>query len=403
VSAVPLFNYRAIDSDGRAVTGRIDAMNQVDLEMRLRRMDLDLVDGAPVKIRNLLGSRTVSRRELIHFCFHLEHLARAGVPILESLSDLRDSLENQRFREIVAGLAEAIEGGQTLSQALETQPRIFGKVFVSLIRAGEASGQLPAVLRDLTDTLKWEDELASQTKRLALYPAFVGAIVLAATFFLMIYMVPQLKLFVRNMGQALPPQTRALFFVSDLLAGYWYLALAAPVVLAAGLRVLINVNPLARLRFDGLKLRLPLAGGILRKIVLSRFANTFALLYSSGIPILDAVRTTQNVVGNMVVQRGLERVEQLIGEGQNITSAFQRTGFFPPLVIRMLRVGESTGALGEALSNVSYFYNRDVRESVEKAQQLVEPLLTLLLGGLLGWIMLSVLGPVYDVISRIQT
>ncbi|MDR0578901.1 MAG: type II secretion system F family protein [Candidatus Accumulibacter sp.] len=400
---MPLFNYRAIDSDGRAVTGRIDAMNQVDLEMRLRRMDLDLVDGAPVKIRNLLGSRTVSRRELIHFCFHLEHLARAGVPILESLSDLRDSLENQRFREIVAGLAEAIEGGQTLSQALETQPRIFGKVFVSLIRAGEASGQLPAVLRDLTDTLKWEDELASQTKRLALYPAFVGAIVLAATFFLMIYMVPQLKLFVRNMGQALPPQTRALFFVSDLLAGYWYLALAAPVVLAAGLRVLINVNPLARLRFDGLKLRLPLAGGILRKIVLSRFANTFALLYSSGIPILDAVRTTQNVVGNMVVQRGLERVEQLIGEGQNITSAFQRTGFFPPLVIRMLRVGESTGALGEALSNVSYFYNRDVRESVEKAQQLVEPLLTLLLGGLLGWIMLSVLGPVYDVISRIQT
>lgn len=400
---MPLFNYRAIDSDGRSVAGRIDAQNLVDLEMRLKRMELDLVDGAPVSAHNLLGSKNIPRRELIHFCFHLEHLVRVGVPILDGLADLRDSLENPRFREITASLVEGIEGGLTLSQAMEAHPRVFGKVFVSLIRAGEASGQLPEVLRNLTETLKWEDELASQTRKLAMYPAFVGTIVIAATFFLMIYMVPQLKQFVKNMGQVLPPQTKALFFVSDLLVAYWYVALAIPIVLVVGLRILLNVNPLARLRFDGLKLRLPLVGEILRKIILSRFANTFALLYSSGIPILDAVRTTQNVVGNLVVQRGLERVEQLIGEGQNVTSAFQRTGFFPPLVIRMLRVGESTGALDKALANVSYFYNRDVRESVEKVQQLIEPLLTLLLGGLLGWIMLSVLGPVYDVISKIKT
>ena len=286
---------------------------------------------------------------------------------------------------------------------MDAHPRVFDTVFVSLIRAGEASGRLPDVLRNLTETLKWEDELASQTKKLAMYPAFVGVIVVAATFFLMIYMVPQLKQFVKNMGQALPPQTQALFFVSDLLVAYWYVVLAVPILLVIGLRILIRVNPLARLRFDALLLKLPLVGDILRKIILSRFASTFALLYSSGIPILEAVYTTQHVVGNLVVQRGLERVETLIGEGQNITAAFQRTGFFPPLVIRMLRVGESTGGLDKALANVSYFYNRDVRESVEKVQQLIEPMLTLLLGGLLGWIMLSVLGPVYDVISRIQT
>ncbi|MDR1934261.1 MAG: type II secretion system F family protein [Candidatus Accumulibacter sp.] len=398
---MPLFSYRAIDSDGRAVAGRIEAMNLVDLETRLRRMALDLIDGAPVSARRQVGSKSIPRRELIHFCFHLEHLVRVKVPILDGLTDLRDSLENPRFREIVAGLVEGIEGGQTLSQAMEAHPRVFGKVFVNLVRAGEASGQLPEILRNLTESLKWEDELASQTKRLAMYPAFVGGVVLAATFFLMIYMVPQLKQFVHNMGETLPPQTRALFFISDLLAAYWYAALAAPLALAAGGGVLLNVNPLARLRFDGLKLKLPFVGEILRKIILSRFANTFALLYSSGIPILDAVRATQNVVGNRVVRRGLEDVEQLIGEGQNVTSAFQRTGFFPPLVIRMLRVGENSGALDEALANVCYFYNRDVRESVEKVQQLIEPLLTLLLGGLLGWIMLSVLGPVYDVISRI--
>ncbi|GHU03279.1 type II secretion system protein [Betaproteobacteria bacterium] len=399
---MPLFNYRAINSDGRAVAGRIDALNLVDLETRLRHMELDLIDGTPASSRKLPGAKSIPRRELIHFCFHLEQLSRAGVSILEGLADLRDSLENPRFRGVIASLIEGIEGGQTLSQAMEAQPRVFGKVFVSLVRAGETSGRLPEVLRSLTDTLKWEDELASQTKRLTLYPAFVGIIVAAASLFLMIRVVPQLRQFIKNMGETLPPQTQALFFVSDMLSDYWHVALALPIVLVIGINILINVDPLARLHFDGFKLKLPFVGEILRKIILARFANTFALLYASGIPILDAVRITQNIVGNLVVQRGLERIEQLISEGQNLTSAFLHTGFFPPLVIRMLRVGENTGGLDAALANVGYFYNRDVRESVDKAQQLIEPMLTLLLGGLLGWIMLSVLGPVYDLISRIN-
>ena len=400
---MPLYNYKAVDPGGRLTPGRIDALNLVDLEMRLRRMDLDLVNAELISNRSLFGAAGVPRRELIHFCFHLELLIRAGVPILEGLSDLRDSLEHPRFREVVASVIESIEGGQRLSQAMEGQPKVFNKVFVSLIRAGETTGRLPEVLQSLSESLKWEDELASQTKKLIMYPAFVGTIVLSATFFLMIYMVPQLKQFVKNMGQVLPMQTQILFFVSDLLVSYWYIALISPIFLVFGLKILLHVNPLARLRFDGIKLKLPLIGEILRKIILSRFANTFALLYSSGIPIIESIRTTQDVVGNLVVQRGLERVEQLIGEGQNVTAAFHSIGFFPPLVVRMLRVGESTGGLDVALMNVSYFYNRDVKESVEKVQQLIEPMLTVVLGCLLGWIMLSVLGPVYDVISKIKT
>ena len=400
---MPLYSYRAVAPDGRMVLGRIDALNTVDLEMRLRRMELDLITGELISNRTLFGSSGIPRREIIHFCFHLELLVRSGVPILEGLSDLRDSLEHPRFREVVASLIESIEGGQRLSQAMEGQPKVFNKVFVSLIRAGETSGRLPEVLKSLTESLKWEDELASQTKKLVMYPAFVGTIVIAATFFLMIYMVPQLKQFVKNMGQVLPLQTQVLFFVSDLLVSYWYVALLLPLMIVAGVKIALATNPLARIRFDAAKLRIPLVGDILRKIILSRFANTFALLYASGIPILDSIRTTQDVVGNLVVRQGLERVEQLIVEGQNVTAAFHSIGFFPPLVIRMLRVGESTGALDDALMNVSYFYNRDVKESVEKVQQLIEPMLTVVLGCLLGWIMLSVLGPVYDIISKIQT
>jgi type IV pilus assembly protein PilC len=400
---MPLYTYKAISQDGAKVQGRIDALNLVDLEMRLRHLELDLVSGQLIGNRRLFGTSGVPRRELIHFCFHLELLIRARVPIIEGLSDLRDSIEHPHFREVVAGLVESIEGGQKLSQAMESQNKVFDTVFVSLIRAGETSGRLPDILQGLSESLKWEDELASQARKLILYPAFVGTIVLGATFFLMIYMVPQLKQFVKNMGQVLPLQTRLLFFISDLLAAYWFVALLLPVLLFAGIKLLLRNNPLARLRFDALKLKLPFIGSILRKIILARFADTFALLYASGIPIIESIRTTQGVVGNRVVRQGLERVERLIIEGQNVTAAFHSIGFFPPLVIRMLRIGENTGALDAALANVSYFYNRDVKESVERVQQLIEPMLTVVLGALLGWIMLSVLGPVYEVISRIQT
>jgi len=216
-------------------------------------------------------------------------------------------------------------------------------------------------------------------------------------------MVPQLKMFVKNMGQTLPPQTQLLFFVSDLLVAYWWAFLLLPILSVIGLITTLRSNPLARLRFDGVKLRLPVLGPILNKIILSRFANTFAMLYAAGIPILESIRTTQDIVGNRVIRKALRRVEQSIREGQNVANAFHDAGLFPPLVVRMLRVGENTGGLDKALLNVSYFYNRDVKESVEKAQTLIEPMLTVFMGMLLGWIMLSVLGPIYDVIGKIKT
>ncbi len=398
-----LFDYKAVSAQGRMIYGQLDAINLVDLEMRLKRMHLDLVTGSPIKHRAFFGKSTVPRPELINFCFHLEQLTRAGVPILEGLTDLRDSIDHPRFREVMAGLIESIEGGRTLSQAMGEHPEIFSQVFCNLVHAGEASGRLPDVLASLSESLKWEDELASHTKKLLMYPAFVATIVLSATFFLMVYMVPQLKLFVRNMGQELPAHTRLLFFVSDLLVDYWYIFLSLPALTVIVALAVLRSNPLARLRLDGVKLNLPVVGPILKKIILSRFANTFAMLYASGIPVLESIRSTQHIVGNQVVRQALERVEQSIREGQNVAGAFRDAGLFPPLVVRMLRIGESTGGLDRALLNVSYFYNRDVKESVSKAQSLIEPLLTLFMGALLGWIMLSVIGPIYDVISRIKT
>ncbi|MDP2811421.1 MAG: type II secretion system F family protein [Rhodocyclaceae bacterium] len=397
-----LYAYKAMNPTGRLVLGRMDAINPVDLEMRLKRMDLDFINGDPIKQGGLFGGVKITRRELINFCFHLEQMTRAGVPILEGLTDLRDSVENPRFREVIAGMIESIEGGRTLSQAMQEHPQVFDGVFVSLVRAGEDTGNLPDVLKNLVESLKWQDELAAHTKKIILYPSFLGVVVLGVTLFMMMYLVPKMAGFIKNMGQELPLQTRLLIVTSDFFVNYWYVVLGVPILAVAAVAAAVRSNPKARYHFDDFKLRLPWIGEILRKIILSRFAGVFAMMYASGISILESIRTTEDIVGNVVIKEGLERVGEMISEGQNVTLAFQNVGLFPPLVVRMLRVGENTGALDTALTNVSYFYNRDVRESIERVQTMIEPAMTVVVGIILGWVMLSVLGPIYDVITKLK-
>ena len=399
---MPLFTYKAVDARGKGVMGRVEAVNLFDLEQRLARMELDLISGAPSRQKTRLLGGGIARQDLINFCFHLEQLASAGVPVMEGLRDLRDSVENARFREVVSGMIESIEGGKSLSQALGEFPEVFSKVFVSLVRTGERTGKLADVLKSLTESLKWEDELAAQTKKLMMYPAFVGSIVLLVTLFLMVYLVPQMMGFIRNMGQAIPLHTQALVLVSDFFVQFWYLVLAAPFAAFFGLRLAMKTYPAVEYAVDRYKISAPVVGPILRKIVLSRFASTFALMYSSGITVLEAIRSCEEIVGNRVLERALRAAGQQIAEGKNLTAAFQDLDLFPPLVIRMLRIGENTGALDTSLLNVSYFYNREVREAIAKVQAMIEPALTLVLGLILGWVMLSVLGPVYDAISKMK-
>ena len=397
-----LFTYKAIDRRGKATLGQLEAINLTDLEMRLQRMGLDLILGGQTRRGASMQRGQIKREDLINFCFHLEQLTGAGVPLTDALSDLRDTVDNNRFREVISGVIESIQGGAGLSQALAENPDVFSTVFCSLIRAGESTGRLPEVLKSLSETLKWEDELMAQTKKIVLYPAFVGSLVLLVTFFLMIYLVPQMVGFIKNMGQAIPLQTVILLHVSAFFVAYWWVLIAVPLALFFTVRFIAKTNPILRYQIDRLKLNAPVVGGILRKIILSRFASTVALMYSSGITILDAIRGAEEGAGNAVIREGLLLAAQEIADGKNVTAAFQDVGLFPPLVIRMLKVGESTGALDTALLNVSYFYNREVREGIAKIQVLIEPALTVVLGLILGWVMLSVLGPIYDVISKIK-
>lgn len=398
-----VYRYKAMDAEGRITIGRVDAVNPADLEVRLSRMGLDLINFRELRRRqkNITG-RGIKRADLITFTFHLEHLMNAGVPILAALADLKDTVANRRLREVTAALIESIEGGQNLSGAMGQFPYVFSPVMVSLVRAGEQSGTLSTVLKRITENLKWQDEQAANVRRVMTYPAITALVVLGVLFFLMTYVVPELILFVESMGQALPLHTRALINTSDFLTVWWWLVLSLPVALFLMLAALYRSNEAFQLRMDALKLRLPVVGPILKKIIMTRFANFFAMMYASGITVLDCLRQSEEIVGNRAVRAAVATAGRSIADGGGISKSFADTGLFPPLVVRMLRVGENTGALEDALMNVSYFYARDVDESVAQLQTSIVPAMTIILAALLGWIALSVLGPIYDIITTID-
>ena len=401
---MPSFQYKAVDKTGRTVRGGLDAVNEADLELRLRRMNLDLVTCKQVgrKASRLSGGGKIVRRDLINFCFDIEQMSRSGIPILEGLRDLRNSLENPRFREILTIMIEDMEGGKVLSQCMAAHPEVFDKVFVSLVGAGEQTGRMPEIFQSLADSLKWQDELASQTKRLLIYPAMVLIVVIGVVLFLLIYLVPQVTGLLKTMGVALPIQTRVLIATSNVVVQWWPIIFGIPAIGAIIVALSFSKNSRMQYFWDRMKLKLPVVGAILQKIILARFATFFALMYESGITVLDAMRTSEDIVGNKVIADGLMRAGQQVSAGASITECFHNLGIFPPLVIRMLRVGETTGALDVALRNVNYFYTRDVRESVDKALKMLEPAITLGLGMVLALIMWSVLSPVYDVLGKLK-
>lgn len=397
------FDYRAIDQTGLNAKGQMDALNDADLEIRLERMGLDLITFKETeKSRNPLSKNRVSNRDLVMFCFQLEQLTTAGVPILEGLSDLQESTINPYFQKVLGAISAEVEGGKMLSDALAAHPDVFDEVFVSLVGAGEQTGQLSTVFDNLSSTLKWQDELFAQTKRLLAYPLFVFVVVMLAVTFLMIYLVPEMVKFISSLGQELPLNTRILIFVSDAFVNYWWLFLTLPVVMVLGVMTWIKSSPDARYKFDYFKLKLPLTGDILNKIIMARFARYFALMYQTGIPVLQAIKTCEDIVGNRVIADALSRAHAQITAGDSMSESFRNAGLFPPLVVRMIKVGETSGALDKSLLNISYFYDRDVDELMQKMLKMLEPGLTVVLGLILMFIMVSVLGPVYDSFSHMK-
>ncbi|MDJ0793443.1 MAG: type II secretion system F family protein [Woeseiaceae bacterium] len=398
---MPSYRYRAVDANGVIVEGNLDATNERTLDAQLQHSGLEMLRCVEQGRGIFRRKSKVSRKDLIGFCFHMEQMTRAGLPMLEALADLRDSVDNASFQEVIGNLIAAVEVGNTMSQAMAEYPDVFDDVFVNLIAVGEESGELPDVMLKLTESLKWQDELMAKAKTVITYPAFVGVVVLGVMLFMMLYVVPQMVDFIKEMGQTLPIHTRALIAFSSFLTSHWWWAVPLPFVVGMLIKIQADRSDSFRFTVDGWKLRMWYVGPIFSKVVLSRFASYFALCYSAGLDVLNSLRIAEDIVGNAVVRKGVQDMSSHIADGKSLSQSIDATGMFPPLVVRMVRMGESTGLLDNALHNVSYFYDREVTESIDRLKAMIEPAMTVVLGGIMGWIMLSVLGPIYETISSI--
>ncbi len=376
---MPDYKFRTIDSAGRIRSDTMVASNPMELEKRLGTMGFDLLSYKEQSRagRSAFRSKTISRRELINFTFHIEQLIKSGVPLIDSLKDIRDSLDYSHFTDVLQTVIDDIEGGKTLSLALAEHPVIFDKVYVTLVRVGEETGRLVEVLHDLSETIRWQDELISQTKKIMIYPAIVSVIVLMVVSFLMMYLMPQLLPFIKNIGSDIPLHTKVLIDISDVFVNYWYLIFSLPVILFFGLRMTAKNNDKFKYFIDDIKLRFWIFGPLMTKIKLARFANYFAMMYSSGITVLDALRISEDMVDNMVLEESINQARRSISDGVIISKSFEAVGVFPSMIVRMLKIGEDTGAMDDALLNVSYFYNREVKESIDKIEPTILPVLTI--------------------------
>ena len=397
-----IYVYKAIDMDGKIHKGQLNALSDIDVDHRLEGIDLHLLTCRIKKNRHGFGQKNVTRQELITFVTQLEQLTRAGLSIIESLRDLRDSQPAGLMKDALTNIADSIEGGSNFSGALEDHQDIFSHIFISLIKVGETSGELYVVLHNLAENLKWSDEIISQTKKMMIYPSIVGVVLLAVTVFLMIYLVPQLVPFIISMGGELPFHTLALIALSDAMVDYWYLIFGVPFVITIIIKNLITYNDTFHYKMDSFILKIPIFGNLLLKIKLARFTNYFGLLYKNGVSVLETLAIVEKLVDNLVIEEAVSKARQQISEGVGISAAFGKMNLFPPLVIKMLHVGEIGGGLDQSLEYVSYFYDREVKEAVDKLEPAIEPVLTVTMGLIMLWIMSAMLGPVYDTLSNIN-
>ncbi|MFA7430097.1 MAG: type II secretion system F family protein [Rhodospirillaceae bacterium] len=395
---MPQYAYRAINDRGRSVRGKITAANESDLFQQLRSISLELVDSREVsdsKLRVAFAPR-IKIRDQIQLCVHLEQLQSAGVPLIEGLADVRDSTENARLRDMLAEIYRDVSQGDSISEAFGKHPRTFGTVFTALLAAGEVSGNLNESFHHLVKHLKWTDGINSKVKKAVRYPAIMLTLMLALFFFMMTAVVPEVVGFLKNMGTELPFFTTSLIATSDYVLESWYVLLGVPIGVIVVLKAMIKASYRVAYGVDYTMLRLPVLGDMVRKIAMSRFAHFFAIMFQSGVPLLQCLDTAKQVAVNRVLSEALDSVKEQVQNGEPLSRALQKTGQFPSLVIRMIRIGEDSGNLSGTLANVTEFYDRDVDEAVDGIVAMAEPALTLVAGGMMVWIIGGVFGPLYD-------
>ncbi len=399
---MPTFNYSAINNMGRKIRGVVVADNELDLEARLQQLGLDLISAKELAAKKSSRFGRVQTKDLIVLCMHLEQLDRAGVPLHDSLADVRDSSESSKLRDIMTGVYESVKNGTMLSKSMMAYPRVFSDVFTGLIAAGEKTGKLAESFAHLGEHLKWQADIRRKIKKATRYPLALIVVISVVITILMVAVVPKLIDFITSQGFHIPIHTRALIAVSYAFEHYWYLILGVPVGLVMLILTLYRSFEGFAYKVDAILLKTPILGPIIRKIDMARFTHFFSVTFNSGIDVLDSLEAAKGVVGNRVMKNSVEMVKTNVMEGSSLTASLRMSNQFPTLVIRMFKVGEESGNMAAALENINFFYNREVNDSVENLVGMIQPTLTVVMGIIIFWVIAAVFGPLYESFSKMK-
>lgn len=394
------YSYRAINQKGRPVRGVISAVNETDLAQQLGTTGYELIDCKEVSASGgklaALMAKSVKTRDLIQLFVHLEQLQRAGVPLLDGLADVRDTTESTKLRDVMTEVHRDVSEGNSLSQAMANHPNLFEQIFVSLVAAGEETGNLTNSFQQLIRHLKWTDAMNVKVKKATRYPKILIVVVFGVIWLMMGQVVPQVVEFLHNIDQELPGVTLALIATSEFFSNYFVYVIAALIALYLFFRIGRSVSESFQYHTDNLALHVPVMGSLIRKIALSRFCQTFGVLFNSGLEILKCLDAARATAGNLVLAEALANIRDKVQEGSPLSVSMNNSGEFPSLVVRMVKIGEESGNLTEVLQQVADFYDRDVNEAVDAMIAMIEPALTVILGGMILWIAAGVFGPVYN-------
>ena len=400
------FNYRARDNTGKLVRGILEAISQEDVAEKLQRMGY-----APVKITEVFAGlkleqlewdfRRIKTQDIVMFNVQLANMLNAGLSVIGSLDTLQKQNENKRLGEVIGRVSRSVEAGESFSQALAKHPRVFPNLFVSMVKAGEAGGDLAGVLNRYAEFAETQADLQRKIKEALYYPIILIVAATGVIVFLATVLIPKFVEIFNRAGISLPLPTVILYGIGTAIRQFWYVIILAGVLIVLGLRRYVRTKA-GRFKFDKISLKLPILGPVVRKICISRFARTLSTLLGSGVPILDSLNIVKDVVNNQVLVRVIAQMRQSVEKGERLAESLKVSEEFPPDTIQMIRVGEESGNLVKMLSKISDFYDRAIGYSIKKLVASLEPILLVIMGAIVAFTMASMLLPMFNMVKVLR-
>jgi len=399
---VPVYAYKGKTTSGEELSGELtfNSRDEAVAHLRRKRVIAHYIREKPKKaaLSLKLGGGRVKTREVVLFTRQFATMVNAGLPLVQCLDILSKQAEGAVFRNVIASVMHDVEGGATLAEALGRKPRVFDSLFVNMVDAGEAGGILDGILQRLAGYLEAAENLRRKVKSAMTYPTVVLTVAVGATAFMLLFIIPTFARIFKDFGGELPLPTRIVMMLSVFLKSYWWALGGGIVLLIMAIRRYYRTSS-GRMRIDRFLLRVPVMGDVLRKASIARFTRTLGTMIASGVPILTALEITARTAGNKVIEEAILATKGSIGQGETISAPLRESKVFPPMVVQMIAVGEETGALDKMLEKIAAFYDEEVSVAVDTLTSVIEPILIVFMGVLVGGMVVAMYLPMFKLIN----